>query len=116
MGRGIVKFTHEGVDYFCEWSTVVDAPVTYLLTLKELKAYYKEEYGRYGMRGFKLRMERVMEKGTSFHMDASMEETISCNRAGDKEKRLTAKQIIKKYRLDILEEMNAKERGLPDSI
>ena len=44
MPRFIIKITDEkdNKDYYMMWSTVVDAPVTYGLSLDEFKEYFKE--------------------------------------------------------------------------
>lgn len=99
MPRYIVKIPHEGQDYYLDWSTIVDAPVTYGLTLEEFKEYCREEYGRQRIESFdfKQRMERVEEKNTSSLLHDSAEDVMSCNRAGDKETRLDLQGIIQKF-------------------
>lgn len=57
MGRYILKIK----DHYLEWSTVVDAPVTFGMLLPEFKEYYRDEYGRDGYRELKHRLERVEE-------------------------------------------------------
>lgn len=61
MPRYICKINNK---YF-EWSTVVDAIVTDLMTLDEFKEYYQQQYGKEGMRDLPDRLERVESKGTS---------------------------------------------------
>lgn len=97
MPRYIVKLTDAGRDYYLEWSTIVDAPVTSGMSLKEFRSHYQQEYGREGIRGLDERMNRVESTGTSSHHHDSAEDTISCNRAGDGETRLTMEQIIDHY-------------------
>lgn len=41
MGRAIIKLNDGKRDWYLEWSTVVDAPVTYGMSLKGLKAHEK---------------------------------------------------------------------------
>lgn len=94
MGRFIIKIK----DLYCEWSTIVDAPVTYLGTLEQLKLYIKEKYGTEGMDRLKKRLERVEERGTSSFTHGSIEEAISCNRAGDNETELSLDEIYEKYK------------------
>ena len=69
MGRFIVKLTDEKTnqDYYMEWSTIVDAPVTYGLELEEFKGYYLEKYGRHGFKDLDDRLERAEKFGTSAH-------------------------------------------------
>lgn len=80
--------------YF-EWSTIVDAPITYGLSLDEYKQYYKEEYGLLSFEHeLPQRLERVEKTGTSAFND-SVEDIISFNRAGPKESCLTKEELIK---------------------
>ncbi len=98
MPRYICKFRDGDKDYYMEWSTVVDAPVTFGMSLEEFKEHYKEEYGNQGMRmEFEERMKRVEEKGTSSRLDDSVEDMIQGNRAGKDETCLTVEQIIEGY-------------------
>lgn len=64
MPSFIIKVKDEkfNKDYYMEWSTIVDAPVTYGMSLDEFKEYYKEQYGIKGMEGLEDRMTRVEEK------------------------------------------------------
>jgi hypothetical protein len=102
MPRYIVKLTDEktNTNYYLEWSTVVDAPITYGMSLEEFNDYYKEEYGNSGLEQLAARMERVEQKGTSSMLDASADEVISFNRAGDGETCITKEQIIQKFCID----------------
>ena len=93
MPRMIVKLD----DHYLEWSTVVDAPVTFGMTLEEFTEYYQAEYGRSGMREFEDRMERVQEKGTSAFLYDSADDLIAHNRAGKNETCLSKEQIIDYY-------------------
>jgi hypothetical protein len=98
MGRFICKFDDGPTAYYLEWSTVVDAPVTFGMSLDEFKAYYRDEYGRQGMDfGFEERMKRVEEKGTSSQLDSCVDDVISGNRAGKDETCLSKEQIIEWY-------------------
>lgn len=100
MGRYILKITDEvnQQDYYLEWSTIVDAPVTYGMPLDEFAKYYKMEYGDKGMSGFAERMQRVEEKGCSgYYPDDKLEEFFECNRAGDHETQLDKEGILDKY-------------------
>lgn len=80
MSRYIIKLTDKRdlKDYYLEWSTIVDAPVTYGMTLDGFKIYYQGEYGISGMRDLPERLKRVEEKGTSaFSPFDSVEDTLS---------------------------------------
>lgn len=93
MGRFIIKIK----DRYFEWSTVVDAPITNGMTLDELRAYIKEEYGQRGLESLPERLKRVEACGTSSYLDKTVADTIRGNRAGPKERRLTAEQIYERY-------------------
>ena len=97
MGHSIIKLNDGKRDYYLEFSSNVDAPVTFGMTLGEFTEFYRIEYGRSSMRGFQQRMERVEEKGTSDYSDNDVDETIAHNHAGKDGTCLTKEQIIKVY-------------------
>ena len=104
MPRYIAKFTDKetGKDYYCEWSTLVDAPVTGLVDLDTFKAYYLQQYGENGMVEFEERMQRVSNTGVSARYGYdSVQELIEGNRSGDNESELTYEQIMQEYRIDL---------------
>ena len=74
------KFIAKFKDRYCEWSTVVDAPITPMLTLPQLEAYIKEEYGNTGLRILGPRVLAAEAYGTSG--DCTIADLLSCNRAG----------------------------------
>ena len=86
-----------------EWSTGLDAPVTYGVPLERFKAYYRERYGTEGMKELPERLERVERKGTS-DMIGTLAGLIACNRAGDKEEKLTLEQIVERYCPEIVDD------------
>ena len=104
MGRFIVEIRNPEDDAdrrLLEWSTVVDAPVTYGMREDEFRTYYRNEYGNDGMRQLDDRMTRVREKGTSAHDDESWEDTaLVCNRAGPDETQADAAMLWKLYVTD----------------
>lgn len=100
MGRFIIKITDEkfNKDYYMEWSTVVDAPVTYGLDLEEFKEYYKEEYGKSGMNDLNERLERVEKTGSSgIAPFGKLEDLLELNRAGENEETLDKEGILNQY-------------------
>jgi hypothetical protein len=87
---------HEG--WFFEWSTVVDAPVTFGMKLDEFKEYYRDQYGAHGFADLGSRLDRALTKGTSSQMGETGEELMGgYNRAGYRETHLTIPEIIKIY-------------------
>ena len=99
MGRYIIKLSDKRENFYLEWSTIIDAPTTYGMSLEEFKEYYKEQYGNEGMQELPTRLERVERTGCSGH-DATLDDLLSCNRAGNKEGRISKKEIIKRYCLE----------------
>lgn len=108
MPRYICKTNVDGVDYYLEWSTVVDAPVTYGMPLEEFESYYRIRYGTSQTERYTFgkevapseldkRMERVEKFGTSCVYGTSFESMASGNRAGDNEEELTFEQIVDKF-------------------
>ena len=85
-------------DKYFEWSTIVDAPITYGMTLRQLEKYIKAEYGNNGLEDLPQRLERVAEYGTSAAPYATLEELVEYNRAGENETRLTIDEIYEKYK------------------
>ena len=100
MPRYIIRLhdDQDGQDYLLEWSTIVDAPITYGLSWEEFQEHYREEYGR---RSFEMelpeRMARVDATGTSSRLHDSVDAVISFNHAGPNETCLSKEQIIERY-------------------
>lgn len=97
MARTIVKLN----GYYLEFSSVVDAPVTFGMSLADFKLYYQEAYGSDGMRELDAQLERVEAKGTSSFIDASAADAMSFNRAGPNESCLTLDEIYQAYCLRV---------------
>ena len=93
MGRCIIKIN----DKYFEWSTIVDAPVTYGMNREELKEYIKRQYGNRGMRELPHRLKRVEKRGASWVDKHDLDYTIAFNRAGEDESELTKQEIYEKY-------------------
>lgn len=93
MERTIIKLNN----YYFEFSSVVDAPVTFGMTLDEFRQYYRSGYGANGMRDLEERLKRVEAKGTSSYLDESAESQLSFNRAGPDEAQLTIDEIFDAY-------------------
>lgn len=103
MGRYIIKLIDPETqkEFYLEWSTIVDAPVTYGMTLEEFKQYYLEEYGRSSMDALEFRLARVNNYGTSSVKGKSLKEMIIGNRAGPNEETLTMEGILDTYCLNL---------------
>ena len=83
MSKCIIKIK----DKYFEWSTIVDAPVTYGMDKEELEEYIKSEYGNEGLRKLPERLKRIEEKGASWVDFTNLEGTIEFNRAGERKSR-----------------------------
>lgn len=98
MPRYIIKLPCDGADYYLEWSSIVDAPVTCGMTWEEFKAHYRHRYGMDGLRVLPERLARVEKTGTS---DATnrrpVRDWMKYNRAGVNETCLTYDEIIEEY-------------------
>lgn len=101
MARFIGKLKHPKTKkvYYFEWSTIVDAPCTYMMSFEEFLEWYRAEYGDRGMRDLQERLERVERNGTSeFGLKPSYKDFISYNRAGENESRIkTISKMIEYY-------------------
>lgn len=94
----IAKFTSKETkkDYYLEWSTVVDAPVTFGMSIDDFKSYYRRRYGEDAIAKLPERLERVEAKGTS-SMTETLAELIKLNRAGEAENELDYDDIVEDY-------------------
>jgi len=92
MGKFIIKIK----DMYYEWSTIVDAPVTYGMTLKELEEHIRYRYGQEGINELPKRLERVNKQGTSQYF-FMLDDLFRHNRAGDNGECLTKDEIYNKF-------------------
>lgn len=97
MSRLIIKLQQDNQSWYLEWSSIVDAPTTYGMSLDEFKKFYREEYGHQGLEELEERLKRVEQKGISSMIHDSVDDLITNNRAGKKETRITKEQIIAYY-------------------
>lgn len=96
MGRYIVKLAPEK---YLHWSTVVDAPISYLMGRDEMKAYIMAE-DHQTAEEVEVRLARTDKKGTSALDFGSLEGIEACNRAGYKEANISLKLMLKIYESD----------------
>jgi len=83
----LVKLPCDGEDYYLEWSSIMDASNTVGMTLEELEVYYKDEYGKAGLRELPHHLKRA----------SAMVERLIYNRAGVGGSQLTLDEIADKY-------------------
>lgn len=95
MGRYVAKLAE---DTYCEWSTVVDAPVSWVVNRAQAVEEWTEE-----------RVARADANGTSIQADpwgstypagSTPEEIVRGNRAGEGESTITVEEIIAAYNGD----------------
>ncbi len=104
MGRCIAKLAD---DKYVEWSSIVDAPVTYILTRDHMLAHLDAEYGRSSFDENRRCLDRADKNGTSIQgMEYSVEDLVSSNRAGKNGDNITLPEILEMYDLK-----NAEENG-----
>jgi hypothetical protein len=96
MPRCLLRITTKEKSYYCEWSTVVDSPVSPLFpTVEQFKDWYESRYPN--DHDFEERMMRVVRNGTSFEEPTTAEELIRGNRAGKNESELSKKELVEDY-------------------
>ncbi len=94
MSKLIAKFGGQ----YCEWSTVVDAPITYLMEKKEFTDFIKGEYGNSGLRDLPGRLARVEKQGTSSLEGTTVQDLLRYNRAGAGESHIaTEEEMVEKF-------------------
>ena len=89
----------EGKDFYLEWSTVVDAPLTGGMSLAEFEEYYRQEYGNQGMQQLPQILERLERTGCSAH-GITLDEVLIANHAGNNETEISKEEIFRKYCLE----------------
>ena len=98
MPTCIIKLTKGDQSKYLFWSTISDAPTSYGMTKEELVEEIRFRHGEEGIRELPARLERVERRGYSWIDDhGTLEDFLSCNRAGDAEEELTPDQIWEKY-------------------
>src|ERR1700761_5553495 len=96
----IMKLTdsEEKKDYYLEWSTIVDAPITWGLSLQSFKAYYRKKYGSQGMADLPMRLERVEKGGISAYSPFDvLEAYFEFNCAGPRGAVASKEYILENY-------------------
>lgn len=98
MGHVIMKLTHQRKRRYIIYSTVVDAPITFGMTLKQLKSWWRIEYGKAGLQSLPYQMQRVHKFGTSYiYPEKDARYHLRNNRAGKNGKCLSYEELIKWY-------------------
>jgi hypothetical protein len=87
-------------EHYLVWSSIVDAPVTFGLTLEELRDYIEREDGRSGLENLARRLGGLNRYGIShpgYQDDSGLDDYIDGNRAGPDEDELTRDEIYRAY-------------------
>ncbi len=82
-----------------EWSTIVDAPTTYICGREEMKKFLIKEDVKKAKKEAEERLQRADEQGTSCISRLTVKELISANRAGEDESKLSLEEIRAKYKI-----------------
>ena len=100
MPRYIFKIEDEkfNKDYYLEWSTVVDAPVTRGMNKEEFYQYYLKTYGTGKSSELASRLLRTEKQGSSCRDDLEgTQHYFEYNRAGENESSLDKEGILDRY-------------------
>jgi hypothetical protein len=83
---------------YCVWSTVVDAPITRLMSEPELFEHFRAENPNLEREAFDIRMKRVHLHGCSAIYGPSKTELLAYNRAGPNESPVTSEdEMVRLY-------------------
>jgi len=88
MVTSIIKHAINGEDRYLLWESIVDAPVSFGLTLEEIKLLWEDKYQR--GRGYQDFESRLLRQGGPH----SIEDVLDLNRAGARETCLSIEQIV----------------------
>jgi len=96
MGRCVAKI---GEDKYLMWSTVVDAPTTYIMSRQEMIDYMITNAVTQATDDAEQSLKRADENGTSWQAGSrqTFDDLIVANRAGKNEERLTKEELIEEY-------------------
>lgn len=97
MPTYILKLSDGSNDFYLEWSTIVDAPITNGMSRQEFIEYYLDNYDKSSKGELLERLKRVDTYGTSSVRPTSAKELTRGNRAGDGETNLSLTELIDKY-------------------
>jgi hypothetical protein len=97
MGKGIFKVDDNGKERFLVWSSVVDAPVSFACSAKDVVAMFVEASRERAVVEAQAMVERARECGTSSRLDVTLADVACGNRAGPDESELTEDEIIEFY-------------------
>lgn len=94
MPTYIIKHTmpNDGEERCLLWSSIVDAPTSYGVTIDEIRDWWREEYGRSGLE----RLDAELARPTSGRV-TTLSDVWVTNRAGAGETRLSIEQIVDYY-------------------
>ena len=85
-------------DYYLEWSTIVDAPVTRGMSKQDFIDYYLAKHGMNEVEELTQRLKRVEKQGSSCLQDTDgIEHYFNFNRAGEDEVTLDKEAILDRY-------------------
>lgn len=96
MSHIIVMLERNGERRYCEWSTIMDAPLSCLLPRDEFIELFREKKDQEALLQLPQRLKRADDKGTSSY-DGTRAGLLDGNRAGPNETHLTETEIWDRY-------------------
>lgn len=99
MGKCIFKVDDNGQERFIVWSSVVDAPITFACTAKQIVEMFVEEARQDAKQMALAMIDRARASGSSSRTSARTLADVAAgaNRAGPDESELTEDEIIEFY-------------------
>lgn len=98
MPTYIGSFERDGVRYFFDYSTLIDAPTSCAMTREEYERHYVKQVVREAIqearRHLPDRLMRAESKGTSSHTDNDLADMLAGNRAGERDEALTVDEVL----------------------
>ena len=83
-------------DFYLEYSTIFDAPITKGMSLADFQMYYRQRYGIQGMKVLPIELENAKLKGSSSDT-IILEDIFKNNKAGDNKNSLNKQEMLEKY-------------------
>lgn len=94
-GRCIIKLKKDDQEWYLEWSSTIDAPITFAMSKEEMTIWLRKQ------RWFDFEIENLMKQldktGCGLPNVKSVEDLIKDNRAGENKECLTYEQIVEKF-------------------
>lgn len=97
MPHYILKIATPRGPGYLDWSTIVDAPASEILSRAAIKRHWIQTYGTNASRDIEQRLKDADQHGTDHPDRLSVRSVIEGNRAGPHESELSLAQIVRAY-------------------